>query len=54
MGFARGEVWVMGYALWCAFPPPPSRWTGLAMGYGFSRVWVMTGSTVLANGVPGC
>jgi len=46
----------MGYGLciMVCISPPPSQWTGLAMGYGFSQVWVMTGSTVLANGVPGC
>jgi len=55
MGFpAEGYgLWVMEpYGLWSAFPRPPSRWTGRAMGYhgyGFSQVWVKTGLTVLNN-----
>jgi len=49
MGFARRGVWVMV----CNFPA--HQVGGLVelwdiTGYGFSQVWVMTGSTVLRNG----
>jgi hypothetical protein len=37
MGYGLLET----YGLWYAFPRPPSRWTGLAMGY--YRLWVFTG-----------
>ena len=37
MGYGLLET----YGLWCAFPRPPTRWTGLAMGY--YRLWVFTG-----------
>ena len=36
MGYGLLET----YGLWYAFPRPPSRWTGLAMGY--YRLWVFT------------
>ena len=54
MGFACGGVWVMGYwrPMGYGMHFPAHQVGGLVQlwditGYGFSQVWVMTGSTVL-------
>jgi hypothetical protein len=53
MGFSGGGVWVMGYGRPMGYGMhfPAHQVGGLAelwdiTGYGFSQVWVITGSTV--------
>ena len=54
MGFSGGGLWVMGYGRPMGYGMhfPAHQLGGLILlwditGYGFSRVWVITGSTVL-------
>ena len=54
MGFSGGGVWVMGYGRLMGYGMhfPAHQLGGLILlwditGYGFSRVWVITGSTVV-------
>ena len=53
MGFSGGGLWVMGYGRPMGYGMhfPAHQLSGLILlwditGYGFSRVWVITGSTV--------